>query len=81
VLRTDAGAEQLQAAAGTGRLDHRSGILGLLSELLHDRGRERIDGRRAHDADLIARLSRGVTTRQRVTAATAAAMTHFSMVS
>src|SRR5262249_16509956 len=54
----NAGTEQLHAAAGAGRFNDRSLDTRSLAELLCDRGRERISGRRSDDANLIARLGR-----------------------
>ena len=55
ILRADAVAEQLDAAAGAGALDLRGLELAGRAELLGHRGRERIDRRRTDDGDGIAR--------------------------
>ena len=55
-ILADAGAEQLDPAAGAGALHHGRLQARLLSELLGDRRGEREHGRRADDADLVTRL-------------------------
>jgi len=59
VIGADPGAEQLHASAGAGRLNNRGLGTGGLAELLGHGGRERINGGRSNDTDLIA--SFGVT--------------------
>ena len=54
MIDANAGAEQLEAAAGAGRLDHRGLHAGRLAELLGHGGGERINGRRTDNADLVA---------------------------
>jgi methionine synthase I (cobalamin-dependent) len=57
MLDADAGAEQLHAAAGAGGFHHRGLDATGLAELLGTSGGERINGRRADDADLVAGFS------------------------
>ena len=53
MIDADAGAEQFRAAARTGRFDDGRFVIGVAAELLGHSGREREDGRRTDDADLI----------------------------
>ena len=54
MLGADAGAEELQAAARTGRLNNRGRETRHLAERFGNGGRERENGGRANDADLVA---------------------------
>ena len=56
MLDADAGAEQLEAATGTGGFDLRGLEVGGLAEPLRDHGGKGIDGGRADDADVVAGL-------------------------
>src|SRR5690606_20056053 len=57
MLRPDAAAEDLHAAAGSGRFDDRRTLAGLLRVFFSSSLRERKYGRRSDNADLIAGLS------------------------
>ena len=59
VVDTDPGAEELEPTARAGGLDRGGLEFRALPELLRDDGGERIDGRRADDADVVAGLGVG----------------------